>query len=182
MPKRPIIKLPDPRLRKRSKPVTEVTDEVRALLDDMLESMYDAPGIGLAAIQVGVPQRLVVIDIARDDEPKNPLFLVNPEIVWTSEEMRVHEEGCLSIPEYYAEIERPARCRVRFLDRERKPRELDCEGLLATCVQHEVDHTNGTLFIDHLSRLKRERVIRKFAKAAKRDAEAEPAAAPPPAI
>jgi peptide deformylase len=182
MPKRPIIKLPDPRLRKPSKPVPEVTDEVRALLDDMLDTMYDAPGIGLAAIQIGVAKRLVVIDLAKDDEPKNPLFLINPKIVWTSEEARVHEEGCLSIPEYYAEVERPERCRVRFLDREGKPQELDCEGLLATCVQHEVDHTNGVLFIDHLSRLKRERVIKKFAKAAKRDSEGESAAIHPPPI
>ncbi len=171
MPKRQIIKLPDPRLRVKSAPVAEVTDEMRALLDDMLETMYAAPGIGLAAIQIGVPRRLVVIDLAKDDELRNPLFLINPEIVWTSDDTRIHEEGCLSIPEYYAEVERPDRCRVRFLDRQGVAQELDCEGLQATCVQHEVDHTNGVLFIDHLSRLKRDRVIKKFAKAARRDSE-----------
>lgn len=176
MPVRPIIKLPDPRLRLKSETVTDVNDQVRALLDDMLETMYDAPGIGLAAIQIGVPQRLVVIDLAKDDEPKSPLFLVNPEIMWTSQERRVHEEGCLSIPEFYSEVERPDRCRVRFVDRDGTPRELDCEGLRATCVQHEVDHTNGVLFIDHLSRLKRERVLKKFAKAARREGDPAPAA------
>lgn len=169
MPVHPIIKLPDPRLKMASETVAEVDDEVRALLDDMLETMYDAPGIGLAAIQIGVPRRLVVADVSGDEEPARPLFLVNPEIVWTSEETNIHEEGCLSIPEYYAEVERPARCRVRYLDRDGAAQEMDCEGLLATCVQHEVDHTRGVLFIDHLSRLKRERVTKKFAKQARRD-------------
>jgi peptide deformylase len=184
MPVRPILKLPDARLRLESEPVARVDDDVRALLDDMLETMYDAPGVGLAAVQVGVPKRLVVIDVAKDDEPKDPIFLVNPEIVWTSEELNAHEEGCLSIPEYYAEVERPARCRVRFLDRDGKQQELDCEGLLATCVQHEVDHTRGILFIDYLSRLKRERVTKKFTKLARREGEVMPArdpASPTPA-
>lgn len=171
---REIIKLPDPLLRRTCEPVAEVDDEVRALLDDMAETMYDAPGIGLAAIQIGVPKRLVTIDVSKDEENRNPIFLVNPEIVWTSDELSVHEEGCLSIPEYYEEVERPARCHVRFLDREGAVQQLDCEGLLATCVQHEIDHLNGVLFIDYLSKLKRDRVMKKFTKAAKRDAPSEP--------
>lgn len=181
---RPILKLPDPRLRARAAPVAAVDDEVRALLDDMLQTMYEAPGIGLAANQIGVLKRLVVIDLARDDAPKDPLFLVNPEILWRSQESDAREEGCLSIPDYYEEVERPLRCRVRYLDREGRPQERDCDDMLARCVQHEVEHLNGVLFIDHLSRLKRDRVTRKFAKAAKRegDDKAKPApAAPPPA-
>ncbi|KAF0125414.1 MAG: peptide deformylase, partial [Xanthobacteraceae bacterium] len=140
------------------------------LADDMLETMYDAPGIGLAAIQIAEPQRIVTIDLARKEEPKKPVVLINPEIVWRSDEVSVYEEGCLSIPDYYEEVERPAKCRVRYLDLDGKAQELDCEGLMATCVQHEVDHLNGVLFIDYLSRLKRERVIKKFTKAAKREA------------
>jgi peptide deformylase len=143
---------------------------VRRLADDMLETMYEAPGIGLAAIQIAEPQRIVSIDLARKEEPKKPVVLINPEIVWRSDEVSVYEEGCLSIPEYYEEVERPAKCRVRYLDLDGKAQELDCEGLMATCVQHEVDHLNGVLFIDYLSRLKRERVIKKFTKAAKREA------------
>ncbi|ESR26988.1 peptide deformylase [Lutibaculum baratangense] len=166
---RDLVILPDPRLRATCEPVEAVDDEVRCLLDDMLETMYDAPGIGLAAIQVGIPKRLVVIDLAKEEEEPRPLFLVNPEITWTSEETSVYEEGCLSIPEYYEEVERPARCRVRFLDREGREQELECDGLLATCVQHEVDHLNGVLFIDHISKLKRDRVTKKFAKQARRD-------------
>lgn len=165
---RDIVILPDPVLRQTCEPVAEVDDATRQLMDDMLETMYDAPGIGLAAIQIGVLQRVVVIDLAKDDQPKAPIFMVNPEIVWRSEETSLYEEGCLSIPEYYEEVERPARCRVRFLDRDSKPQELECEGLLATCVQHEVDHLDGVLFIDYLSKLKRDRVTRKFAKAIKR--------------
>lgn len=165
---RDIVILPDPVLRQTCEPVAEVDDDVRRLMDDMLETMYDAPGIGLAAIQIGVLKRVVVIDLAKDDQPKAPVFLVNPEIVWRSEETSLYEEGCLSIPEYYEEVERPARCRVRFLDRDGQPQELDCEGLLATCVQHEVDHLDGVLFIDHLSKLKRDRVTKKFAKAVRR--------------
>lgn len=165
---RDIVLLPDPVLRTVCEPVAAVDDEVRALMDDMLETMYEAPGIGLAAIQIGVPRRVVVIDTARDDEEKSPIFLVNPEITWTSDETSVYEEGCLSIPEYYEEVERPAACEVRFLDREGTPREMTCEGLLATCVQHEVDHLNGVLFIDHISKLKRDRVVKKFVKAARR--------------
>lgn len=169
---RDIIVIPDPRLKLVSEPVATVDREVRRLADDMLETMYDAPGIGLAAIQIAVPKRIITIDIARKDEPKKPVVLINPEIVWRSEETSTYEEGCLSIPEYYEEIERPARCRVRYLDLDGQPQELDCEGLMATCVQHEVDHLNGVLFIDYLSRLKRERVIKKFAKQARREATA----------
>lgn len=169
---REIIVIPDPRLKLVSDPVAEVDAGVRTLADDMLETMYEAPGIGLAAIQIAVPKRIVTIDLARKDEPKKPLVLINPEIVWRSDELSTYEEGCLSIPEYYEAVERPARCRVRFLDLDGRPQELDCEGLLATCVQHEVDHLNGVLFIDYLSRLKRERVMKKFAKQARREATA----------
>ena len=169
MPHRDLVILPDARLRLKSEPVAAVDDEVRALFDDMLAMMYDAPGIGLAAIQIGIPKRLVVIDLAKEDEAPAPVFLANPEITWRSEETSTYEEGCLSIPEYYEEVERPASCRVRFLDRDGAERELDCEGLMATCVQHEVDHLDGILFIDHISKLKRDRVTRKFAKQARRD-------------
>ena len=165
---RDIVILPDPVLREVCEPVAEVDDAVRALTDDMLETMYDAPGIGLAAIQIGIRKRIVVIDVSKEEEPKRPLCLINPEITWTSEEKSTYEEGCLSIPEYYEEVERPASCTVKFLDRDGKPQELQCEGILATCVQHEVDHLNGVLFIDYLSKLKRDRVTKKFAKAAKR--------------
>ena len=170
MAKRPILKIPDPLLKTVCAPVEAVDDDVQALLDDMLETMYDAPGIGLAAIQIGVQKRLVTIDLARDDAPKNPHFFINPEIVWTSEEKSTYEEGCLSIPEVYEEVERPAECKVAFLDRDGAEQELHCDGLLATCIQHEVDHLNGVLFIDHISRLKRERVIKKFTKAKKLEA------------
>ena len=168
---RPIITLPDPKLRLLSEPVVAVDDTMRALLDDMMETMYDAPGIGLAAIQLGLPHRLVVLDVARQDEPKQPLFLVNPEIVWSSEGRSIYEEGCLSIPDYYEEVERPGAVRVRFLDRDGQACEMAADGLLSTAVQHEIDHLNGVLFVDHISRLKRDRVIRKFAKAAKKAAE-----------
>ena len=172
MAKREIITIPDPLLREVSAPVERVDDDVRRLMDDMLEAMYEAPGIGLAAVQVAVPRRIVVVDTAREEEERNPLFLVNPEIVSLSDEMRPHEEGCLSIPEFYAELERPARCTVQFLDRDGKPREMDCTDILSTVIQHEVDHLNGVLFIDYLSRLKRDRVIKKFVKAKKAEAPA----------
>lgn len=166
----PIIKLPDRRLKQVSAPVSEVTDETRAFLDDMLATMYDAPGIGLAAVQVGRMERMVVIDIAnRDDGPPDPMCMINPEIVWRSEEMAEYEEGCLSIPDVYDKVSRPAAIRVRYLDRDGKARELDCDGLLATCVQHEVDHLDGVLFIDYLPRLKRERIIKKFIKQARQE-------------
>jgi peptide deformylase len=171
MTKRPILSLPDARLRARSKPVAAVDDSVRALMDDMLDTMYAAPGIGLAAIQIGVPSRVVVIDTAKKDEEKRPLFLVNPEIVWRSEERSTYEEGCLSIPDYYEEVERPQRIRARFIDRDGKAQEIEADGVLATCLQHEIDHLDGVLFIDHISKLKRDRVTKKFIKQAKREAE-----------
>jgi len=164
---RPIIILPDARLRQASQPVKTVDDALRKLMDEMVETMHDAPGIGLAAIQIGVPQRIVVLDLAKKDEPPQPQFFVNPEIVWSSEEKSVYEEGCLSIPEYYEEVERPARIRARYLDRDGAPQEIEAEGLMATALQHEIDHTNGVLFIDHISKLKRDRVIKKFIKQAK---------------
>ena len=169
---REIIVIPDPRLKLVSEPIATVDSEVRKLADDMLETMYEAPGIGLAAIQIAVPRHVVTIDLARKDEPKQPVVLINPEIIWRSDELSIYEEGCLSIPEYYEEVERPAKCRIRYQDLDGKAQELDCEGLMATCVQHEIDHLNGVLFIDYLSRLKRERVMKKFAKAARREAHA----------
>lgn len=164
---RPIITLPDPRLRQISEPVAQVDGAIRDLMDDMMQTMYKAPGIGLAAIQIAVPKRVIVMDVAREGEPPTPLCMANPEIVWRSPEMSVYEEGCLSIPDYFEEVTRPARIGVKFRDRENNEIELEADGLLATCLQHEIDHLNGTLFIDHISRLKRERVIKKFVKAAK---------------
>lgn len=166
---REILKLPDQRLLLVSDPVGDVTDAVRRLSADMLETMYAAPGIGLAAIQVGEPVRLVVIDLAKKDEERRPMVLVDPEITWSSDETRVHEEGCLSIPEYYEEVERPDRVRYRYRDLDGRTIEAEADGILATCLQHEIDHLNGRLFIDYLSRLKRSRVLKKFEKAAKRD-------------
>src|SRR3954468_4410664 len=168
---RDIIVLPDKRLREKSEPVKAVDAEVRVLVDDMFETMYKAPGVGLAAIQVGVPRRVVTVDTAKKDESKNPQVFINPEIVWTSEEKGIYEEGCLSIPEYYEEVERPTQVKVRYMDLDGKTQEVDADGLLATVLQHEIDHTNGILFIDHISKLKRDRVIKKFSKAAKREAE-----------
>jgi len=168
---REIIKLPDPRLRLVSKPVDKISDEVKALVADMFDTMYDAPGIGLAAIQVGVPQRVVTLDLARKDEPRQPQVIINPEIVWSADEHATYEEGCLSIPEFYEEVERPAEVKVRYLDLDGNQHEVEANGLLATCLQHEIDHLNGVLFIDHISRLKRDRITKKFAKAAKREAE-----------
>jgi peptide deformylase len=168
MPKLRIIKLPDPILREPSLPVETVDEDVRAFLNDMLETMYAAPGVGLAAVQVGVLRRMLVIDTVRgEDEPKRPLMLINPEIVAQGDTPRVHEEGCLSIPEMYAEVQRPALVRVRYVDIEGKQREEEFEDLLATVVQHEIDHLDGHLFIDHLSRLKRDLLVKKFYKAQK---------------
>jgi peptide deformylase len=144
-----------------------VDAEVLRLADDMLETMYDAPGIGLAAIQVGVPRRMLVIDVSRDDEEKKPVVFINPEILKVSDDVSAYEEGCLSIPDYYAEVERPASLTMRYVDRDGKQQTIDADGLLATCLQHEIDHLNGILFIDHISRLKREMVIKKFTKAAR---------------
>ena len=187
---RTILIAPDARLKAVSESVAEVTEEIRALMDDMLETMYAAPGIGLAAIQIGVAQRVIVIDLgkrsdadekdddedfeddeeAEDEEKKfepNPLFFVNPEIVWASDELVVCEEGCLSVPDFYDEVERPARVKVRYLDYHGRAQEVDAEGMLAVCLQHEMDHLEGTLFIDHLSRLKREMMLKKLIKAKK---------------
>lgn len=164
---KPLIILPDPLLRQLSKPVERIDDPLRKLADDMLETMYEAPGIGLAAIQIGEPLRMLVIDLAKEDEKPAPQVFINPEIVSRSDERSVYEEGCLSIPEYYAEVERPASVLVRFLDRDGKEQEIDADGLLATCVQHEIDHLNGVLFIDHISKLKRDMVVKKFKKLAK---------------
>ena len=168
---REIIILPDKRLRQISKPVAKVDSGVRKLVEEMFEAMYDAPGIGLAAIQLGEPTRVVTLDLSKKEDEKAPQVFVNPEITWSSETKSVHEEGCLSIPEYYEEVERPAEIKVKYLDLEGKPQELHADGILATCLQHEIDHLNGVLFIDHLSKLKRDRVIKKYAKAAKRAAE-----------
>jgi peptide deformylase len=165
---RDIILLPDKRLRQTSEPVKTVDAEVRTLVDDMLETMYKAPGVGLAAIQVGVPRRIVTVDTAKKDEEKKPQVFLNPEILWTSEEKGTYEEGCLSIPEYYEEVERPVAIKVRYMDLDSKTHEIEADGFLATVLQHEIDHTNGVLFIDHISKLKRDRVIKKFTKAAKR--------------
>lgn len=164
---KPLIILPDPVLRQLSKPIERVDTDLQRLADDMLETMYDAPGIGLAAIQIGVPRRMLVIDVSREGEEKQPQVFINPEIVKSSDERSVYEEGCLSIPDYYAEVERPATVSVRYLDRNGKEQTVEADGLLATCLQHEIDHLNGVLFIDHISRLKREMVIKKFTKAAK---------------
>lgn len=165
----PIITLPDPRLRQVSQRVERVDAEILRLLDDMLETMYEAPGIGLAAIQVAAPKRIVVVDIGKTEEERNPLFLINPEIVWASEELSSYNEGCLSVPDYFDDVKRPAMVRVRHLDRDGQTKEFDAVGLLATVVQHEMEHLDGGLFIDNLSRLKRERVVKKFTKAARMD-------------
>jgi peptide deformylase len=169
---RDILVLPDKRLRLVSKPVKAVNAEIKRLVEDMFETMYAAPGIGLAAIQLGEPKRVITMDLAKRDESQTPQVIINPEILWTSEEKATYEEGCLSIPEYYEEVERPAQVKVKYLDLDGTPREVAAEGLLATCLQHEIDHLNGVLFIDHLSKLKRDRVIKKYAKAAKRSVDA----------
>ena len=170
MTKLDIITLPDKKLRLVSDPVETVDDAVRRFLDDMLETMYEAPGIGLAAIQVGVPRRIVVCDVAKredEDADPDPMFLINPEILSSSDERVIREEGCLSIPDYFADVERPDEVRVRYLDRDGKSQEIEAKGVLATCLQHEIDHLNGKLFIDYLSKLRRDMVIRKFTKQAK---------------
>jgi peptide deformylase len=188
---RTILIAPDPRLKQVSESVAEVTDDIRALMDDMLETMYAAPGIGLAAIQVGVAKRVIVIDIGKpkagedgkgeeageskkEKREPDPRFFVNPQIMWASDDLVSCEEGCLSVPDLYEEVERPARVRVRFLDYHGAEQEIDCEGMLAVCIQHEMDHLEGILFIDHLSRLKREMMLKKLAKA-RRSAERESA-------
>jgi peptide deformylase len=164
---REIIKLPDKRLRLISESVKQIDAGIRKLVDDMFETMYKAPGIGLAAIQVGVAKRVITMDLSKKEDNHEPQVFINAEILWQSQERAKFEEGCLSIPDYYEEVERPAAVKVKYLDLAGKKREIDAKGLLATCLQHEIDHINGVLFIDHLSKLKRDRVIKKFTKAAK---------------
>ena len=180
---RPIIAVPDPRLKQVSEPVEAVTDDLRLLMDDMVETMHDAKGIGLAAIQVGVGKRVIVMDLSPSDSAEDvesedsydrselkdePIrYFVNPEIVWTSEEMNNYQEGCLSVPGFYDDVERPQACKVTYLDYQGEPQELNCDGLLATCIQHEMDHLNGVVFLDHLSRLKRDMIVKKLRKLAK---------------
>jgi len=164
MTMRKILIEPDPILRKKCSPLEKVDDQTRKLMKDMLETMYKAPGIGLAAIQIGILKRIIVIDISKDEEKKNPLFLINPEITFRSKNTSVYEEGCLSLPGQFAEIERPAECHLKYLDFDGKIKELKADGLLSTCIQHEVDHLNGILFIDYLSKLKKNMIIKKLLK------------------
>ena len=164
MAQRKIIIEPDTILRKTSEALEKVDNELRGLMDDMLETMYTAPGIGLAAVQIGVLKRLIVIDISKEKEKKNPLFLINPEIIFKSKNTSVYEEGCLSLPGYFAEIERPAECKIKYIGYDGKKKEMTASGLLATCIQHEVDHLNGKLFIDYLSKLKKDMIIKKLVK------------------
>ena len=164
MAKKKIITIPDPLLRKVSEPVTSLNTEVKNLMDDMLETMYAAPGIGLAAVQIGVLKRIIVIDLSKDGEKKDPLFIVNPQITFKSDELISYEEGCLSIPNQFAEVKRPGSCKLKFLDYDGKKKEINAEGLLATCIQHEIDHLNGVLFIDHLSKLKKDLILKKTKK------------------
>ena len=161
---RKILVEPDPFLRQKSKKVEKVDDDVRSLINDMLETMYDAPGIGLAAIQIGVPKRIIVMDLAKGNEKKQPLYFVNPEIITKSEIDLTYEEGCLSVPGQFAEIDRPDRCKIKYLDYDGKEQILNAEGLLATCIQHEIDHLEGILFIDYLSKLKRSMITKKLSK------------------
>ena len=176
---RDILIIPDKRLRLKSEAVKTVDKSLRALIDDMFETMYAAPGIGLAAIQIGVPKRVVTMDLAKKEEPKQPQVFINPEVVWVSDEKATYEEGCLSIPEYYEEVERPKAVKVKYLDADLRPQEIEADGLLATCLQHEIDHTNGVLFIDHISKLKRDMVVKKFKKAAKKSEGVKPLAEDP---
>ena len=164
MSQKNIVIEPDPILRKKSETLEKVDDELRSLLDDMLETMYSAPGIGLAAVQIGILKRLIVIDISKEKEKKNPLFLINPEIVSKSKKTSVHEEGCLSLPGHFAEIERPAECHIKYIGYDGKKKEIKASGLLSTCIQHEIDHLNGILFIDYLSKLKKDMILKKLIK------------------
>jgi peptide deformylase len=164
MSKKKIVIEPDPILRKKSVNLEKVDDELRCLLDDMLDTMYSAPGIGLAAVQVGILKRLIVIDISKEKDKKNPLFLINPEIISKSKKTSIYEEGCLSLPGHFAEIERPAECHVKYIDYSGKEKEIKANGLLSTCIQHEVDHLNGILFIDYLSKLKKDMILKKLIK------------------
>ena len=165
---REIIKLPDKRLRLKSEPVKRIDSGIRKLVDDLFETMYEAPGIGLAAIQIGIAKCVVTMDLSKKDEEHQPQVFINPEIISASDETSKYEEGCLSIPEFYEEVERPAKVKVKYLGIDGKEHEIEASGLLATCLQHEIDHTNGVLFIDHISKLKRDRIVKKFSKAAKK--------------
>lgn len=167
----PVITAPDPRLKVKSVPVEEVDREIRKLMEDMLETMYAAPGIGLSAIQVGVPKRVIVVDVARQGEERRPLRIANPEVIWASEERATYEEGCLSLPEQFAEVERAAEVKVRYLDHENRQQEIHPSGMLATCIQHEIDHLYGILFVDHLSPIRRNIILRKLIKARKAKAQ-----------
>jgi peptide deformylase len=166
---REIIKLPDKRLRLRSEPIKRIDATIRRLVDDLFETMYEAPGIGLAAIQIGVPRRVVTMDLSKKEDDHKPQTFINPEVIWKSAETSKYEEGCLSIPEFYEEVERPAQVKVKYLDIDGNAQEIEASGLLATCLQHEIDHINGVLFIDYISKLKRDRIVKKFAKAAKKE-------------
>ncbi len=161
---RKILIEPDPILRQKSKPLENVNDETRKLMDEMLETMYQAPGIGLAAVQIGILKKIVVIDVSKEKEKKSPLFLVNPEILNRSKETSIYEEGCLSLPGQFAEIERPSECLLKYIDYHGKEKQFKADGLLATCIQHEVDHLNGILFVDYLSKLKKDMIVKKLLK------------------
>jgi peptide deformylase len=162
----PIYTAPDPLLKTISSPVSEVTDETRSLIDSMFETMYDAPGIGLAAIQVGIQKRLLVVDVVgrQQEDPAQPIAMINPEIIWVSDHDATYEEGCLSLPEHYADVVRPAEIEVKYVDRDGNPQKMTADGLLATCIQHEIDHLDGILFVDHISALKRNMILRKLLK------------------
>ena len=166
---RPILVIPDHKLRQKAEPVQSIDGDLQTLIEDMFDTMYAAPGIGLAAPQVGIMKRLAVVDVSKRDDEQVPLALINPQIVWSSDEFSVYEEGCLSIPDYYEEVERPEKIRVRFTDREGREQEIEADGVLATCIQHEIDHLEGVLFIDHISKLKRDLVWKRFVKQTKRD-------------
>ena len=171
MAKLPIVLAPDPVLKAKAKPVAAVDDSIRRLMDDMLETMYAAPGIGLAANQIGVLKRVIVLDVAREGDAPKPVGMANPEVVWASDELSVYNEGCLSLPEHYADITRPKEIRVRYLDRDGKKQEIEADGLFATCIQHEIDHLDGVLFVDHLSALTRNMILKKLVKLKKQLAE-----------
>ena len=164
MVKKKILTVPDPVLRKISEPVTKVNSEIKRLMDDMLETMYAAPGIGLAAVQIGVLKRIIVIDLSKNNEKNEPIFIVNPEIISKSDELISYEEGCLSIPNQFAEVKRPSTCKLNFLDYNGEKKVINADGLLATCIQHEIDHLNGILFIDRLSKLKKDLILKKTKK------------------
>ena len=177
MPLMPIVKAGDPVLRQKTQPIEKIDDALLQLISDMFVTMYAAPGIGLAAIQIGVPQRIITIDLAKKDEPPEKRVFINPQITWSSDETSTYDEGCLSIPEVYEEVERPEKVKVKYLDLDGQEHEIEADGLLATCLQHEIDHIEGKLFIDHISRVKRDMIVKKFKKAAKRGDPIKPAAA-----